>query len=211
MHFSHYYKSVFSLILLGAFLTSVCFADVFKCVDNEGNTHFKDSACSVDNKETKVKIENAGLFNKQNNSCTIKCSNESDICVADLGLGARNTHKNLALCDQSRLACRTACIDSVAGRKLEVLTAIERAAYERKIKNSQSKKEIDEYLDDKKKRIRSRDQKRKQKHCRRYENKLAKLKAKWKRKQQDGWTAKEETNYLSKITEAKDNVEIECR
>ncbi|MCK5664452.1 MAG: hypothetical protein KAI17_13265, partial [Thiotrichaceae bacterium] len=148
-----------------------------------------------------------------NTQCLFTCGATRTICVADLGLGERNTGKGLLLCEQAKQACDTRCYNPSQGRELEVLTAIERSNHERELRHKQSLKDEAKNKEAREKRDAKWELKRKKRHCQRYERKLAKIKAKWKRAQEQahGWTADEERYYRRRIENAEDEVNIECQ
>jgi hypothetical protein len=200
-------KLALLFMLLAFFLFSNSHADAFKCIDKQGNTVFQDSECGDNKKETKIEIKKyAG-----NVQCTSVCDSARAICVADLGLGDRNTSKGLLLCEQAKQACDVRCYNPSQGRELEVFTAIERSSHERELRHQQALRDDEKYQELREQRVSERDKKRKQRHCYKYEKKLAKIKARWVRKQQHGWKPKDEEYYRRKIDNAKDDVRIECQ
>jgi len=197
---------VVSVVFLFPFF-SISHADAFKCMDNKGNTVFQDSECGNNKKETKIQINK--LTN--NSQCTSICDSARTICVADLGLGERNSSKGLFLCEQAKKACDTRCFNPNLGRELEVLTAIERSTYERQLRYEQSLRDDANYQKEREARAAKREQKRKQRHCHKYQKKLAKIRARWERKQRSGWKPADETYYRRRIENAQDEVTIECQ
>ena len=201
-------KNTFSFIVLFLlfFFYTGSHADVFKCVGIKGNTIFQDAECGETKKETKIEMKRyAG-----NSQCAFRCVAKRTICVADLGLEKRNTGKGLLLCERAKQACDTGCNQPALGRELQLFTAIEHSAYERELRNKQALKEDKEYQEDREKRLAKREEKRKQRHCHKYEKKLAKIKARWERKKSSGWKPSDEEDYRRKITDAEDEVTIEC-
>ncbi len=194
-------------ILCSLFLFSNSHAVAFKCVDKKGNTIFQDSECGDNKKETKI-VMTKYVGNTQ---CTFGCDAARTICVADLGVGERNTTKGLLLCEKAKQACDTRCYNPALGRELEMYTAIERSSYERELRNKQALKDEAQYQKERERRIAQRDQKRKQRHCHKYEKKLAKIKTRWEQKQRDGWKPRDEEYYRRKIENAEDEVTIECQ
>jgi hypothetical protein len=194
-------------IFLSFFLYSGIYADAFKCVDNKGNTIFQDSECGDNKKETKIEITKyAG-----NSQCTFSCDASRTICVADLGLRERNTGKGLLLCEKAKQACDTRCYNPALGKELEMFTAIERSRYERELRNKQALKDDAQYQEERERRLAQRERKRQQRHCHKYEKKLAKIKARWAQKQRNGWQHRDEEYYRRKIENAEDEVAIECQ
>jgi len=196
-------------VFCSLFLFSNNYADAFKCVDKKGNTVFQDAECGDNKKETRIEIKQyAG-----NSQCLFNCGATRTICVADLGLGERNTAKGLLLCEKAKQACDTRCYNPTQGQELEVLTSIERSKYEREIRHKQALKDEARYKYASEKQNTQQELKRKQRHCQRYEKKLAKIKAKWKRAQgkAHGWTFNEEEYYRRRIENAEDEVSIECQ
>jgi len=201
--------SVLCSVLCSLLLFSNSYADAFKCVDKKGNTIFQDFECADNKKETKIEIKKyAG-----SSQCLFNCGATRTICIDDLGLGERNTSKGLLLCEKAKNACDTRCYNPIQGRELEALTEIERSTYERDLRRTQGLKDATQYKEIRESRIAQRDLKRKQRHCKRYEKNLAKVKAKWKRTQEQtrGWTSEEETYYRRRIENAEDEVTIECQ
>ncbi len=201
---------LFSLSILSLFiflLSSSVNADTFKCVDKKGSTIFQDSECGDNKKETKIEMKKyAG-----HSQCTSRCDAVRVICVADLGLGERNTGKGLLLCEKAKQACNTRCYNPALGRELEMFTAIERTAYEREIRNKRAIADDIKYKEERERRLAQWEQKRKQRHCHKYEKKLAKIKARWEHKKRSGWKPRDEEYYLRKIENAEDEVTIECQ
>ncbi len=194
-------------MLLAFFLFSNTHADAFKCIDKQGNTIFQDLECGDNKKETKIEIKKyAG-----NVQCKSVCDSARTICVADLGIGERNTGRELLLCEQAKQACDARCYNPSLGRELEVFTAIERSSYERELRHQQAVKDDAKYQKSQELRSAEWDIKQKQRHCYKYEKKLAKIKARWARKQQSGWKPRDEEYYRRRIENAKDDVRIECQ
>ncbi len=209
------YSANYQFVSLSVFLFLIFFsnisvnADTFKCVDKQGNTIFQDSECGDNKKETKIEIKKyAG-----HSQCTSRCDAVRVICVADLGQGDRNTSKGLLLCEKAKQACDTGCYNPALGQELEMFTSIERSAYEREIRNKQAIADDIKYQEERERRLARWERKRKQRHCHKYEKKLAKAKAHWVRVQEQarGWTPKQEAFYLRKIENAEDEVTIECQ
>ena len=195
------------ILLCSLFLFSNSYADVFKCVDKKGNTIFQDSECGNNKKETKIEIKKyAG-----NTQCLFNCGATRTICIADLGLSQRNATKGLLLCEKAKQACDTRCYNLALGRELETFTAIEHSSYKRELRNKQALKDDAKYQRERERRTAQRDQKRKQRHCYKYEKKLAKIIARWEQKQRDGWKPSDEEYYRRKIENAEDEVTIECQ
>jgi hypothetical protein len=199
----------FCFLLPLLFLFSNIHADAFKCIDKKGNTIFQDSECGENRKETKITIKK----HTRNSQCLVNCEASRRICVADLGLGERNTGRGLLLCENAKQACDTHCYNPTQGRELEVFTAIERSSYERELRHKQALKNEARYKKTRKERAEKRELKTKQRRCNKYKRKLAKVKARWKRTQEQaqGWTPKEEDRYRRWIENSEDEVRIECQ
>lgn len=198
------------------FLLSNIHANAFKCVDKTGNIVFQDSACTDDEKETVIEIQQStgNIDNADrisNSQCNARCDNRRAICIARLGSGARNTGKNLLLCEKAKEVCYLRCAKVDSGRKLDTFVNIERSNYERELRREQALKNGARYKENKKDRAAKWDQKYNQWNCQKYEKRLAKIKAKWERKQGKGWTPKDEVKFLRKIENAEDAVAIECK
>jgi len=198
---------LFSLLLL-LFVFSNVQADAFKCIDKKGNTIFQDSECADNTKETKIEIKKYTSINFQ---CLFNCESTRKICIAELSYAKQNTNKGLLLCEKAKQACDTRCFNPALGRELEVYTAIERSSYERDLRNKQAAEDESKYQKERKEKIAQWEKKRKQRHCRKYEKKLAKIQARWENKQRYGWKPKDEEYYRQKIDNAKDEVVIECQ
>ncbi|MCF6190629.1 MAG: DUF4124 domain-containing protein [Cocleimonas sp.] len=211
-------NQIFPVILLSILpflFVSSTHADAFKCIDKKGNIVFQDSACTDDEKETLIEIQKkiVSVDNILNIQCEARCDNRRAICVTRLGDGARNTGKNLLRCEKVKEVCYLRCAKVDNGGELDTFVNIERSNYERELRREQSLKSDAKYQKNKKKRIAQWDQKREQRHCRRYERKLAKVKAQWKRVQEKakGWTPREETYHRKRIENAEDVAIIECK
>ena len=189
------------------FIVSPSYGDAFKCVDKKGNTVFQDAECDDNKKQTKIGIKKY----VGGNYCTSICDSARTLCVTDLGIGKQNTNKALLLCEQARQACDARCSNPTLGRELENFTQQQRAVYEREVRNQQVKKNDAKYQAEREKRLALWEQKRKQRHCHRYEKKLEKIKARWERKQRSGWKPKDEAYFRRRIENAQDEVTIECR
>ena len=199
--------SILCSVVSSLLLFSNSYADAFKCVDKKGNTIFQDSECDDNKKETKIEIKKyAG-----DSQCLFNCGAIRTVCVADLGLVERNTTKALLLCEKAKQACDTRCYNPSLGRELEMYTAIERSSYERELRHKQALKDEAKDKEAIEKRVAQRDQRRKQRHCYKYEKKLAKIRARWEQKQRDGWKPRDEEYYRRKIENAEDEVTIECQ
>jgi len=201
------------ILSISFFFQSTIHADAFKCVDKAGSIVFQDSACTDDEKETLIEIQKNIISVDQivNVQCKARCDNRRATCVAGLGDGSKNTGKNLLLCEKVKEVCYLRCAKADNEGKLDTFVNIERSDYERELRREQSLKKEAIYEKNRKDRATKWDQKYNQWNCQKYEKKLAKIKAKWERKQGKGWTPKDEVHYLRRIENAEDAVAIECK
>lgn len=201
----------FLTVLISFFFVSNNYAGIFKCIDKKGNTFFQDLPCSGGKKETKLILDTSVVSGMVSDpQCKTACDSDRDACVENLEHGNKNTARKLSYCEDKKDGCYSSCIDKSVDRELEELSMMERSTYERELKYKQSLKQEARNQEFWIKRDKEREQKRIRKNCRKYEKKLAKIKAAWERKQRAGWKPKDEVSYLSKIDSAKENVRIEC-
>jgi hypothetical protein len=207
MHLINFKRHIPFINLATLFYTANSYADAFKCVDNKGNTIFQDSECGDHKKETKIAIKKMAVGSQ----CSSLCDSANTLCIADMGLGNNNTSQGLLLCDNAKSACHIRCVNPSKGRELEAFNAMQQSTYEREIRNQQYQKEFKQHQAFRKKNKAEWERKRKQRHCHRYEKKLAKIRARWVNKQRYGWTPRDEEYYRRKIENAEDEVTIECQ
>ncbi len=205
--------SVIFILFLPFFLASNIHANAFKCVDKTGNIVFQDSACTDDEKQTQIEIQKniVSVDNIINVQCKDRCDNRRANCVAGLGNDARNTGENLLLCEKAKEVCYLRCAKVDSGGKLDTFVNTERSNYKRELRREQALKNKARYKENKKDRAAKWDQKYNKWNCQKYKKRLAKIKAKWERKQGKGWTPKDEVKFLRKIENAEDAVAIECK
>ncbi len=186
-------------------------ADIFKCIDNNGNTFFQDSACSGAKKETKITLQSTRATSTLQNGCIQSCDADSTLCVQALKHGVKGDVKKLSLCKNNKMDCYDVCNDEVIDKNLEELTSQQGYTYDRELRHKRSLEREVRYQEFWQKRDKEREAKRVRRNCHKYQKKLAKVKAQWKRKQQAGWKPKDEEKYRIKLENAEDAVKIECR
>lgn len=201
------------ILSIALFSLSNSHANAFKCVDQTGNIIFQDLACTDDEKESVIKMQKNTSSRLYNSQCLLQCDKKRAVCVAELGGGRRNTGKNVLLCEKAKQACYLTCVNASNAGKIETLTRIERANYERELRREQVLRNKSLYYEKKENRYKKRAQERDQKRCRKYERKLAKAKARWTKVQEQakGWTPPEEAYHRRRIENAEDTAIIECK
>ena len=101
----------FIIFTLPLFYSNIS-ADIFKCVDNKGNTFFQDSVCSGAKKETKITLPSTRASSGLENNCTQSCDIDSTLCVQALEHGVEGNVKKLSLCESTKIDCYDICNDA---------------------------------------------------------------------------------------------------
>jgi carbamoylphosphate synthase small subunit len=193
-------KIIISLIFT-AFITQISFAELYKCIKNNGSTAYQATPCKVSSLETKLQVSNK--LTTKLSQCESSCDSQKSICVTKLDNGSWNDDGGFDLCSKEQEICKISCIDTREARRLKIRSDYKRTSYE-----------IDKKFEKREKK-RNRERKfKEQKECSSAKSVNVKAVEAWDRvgrKQRERLSRIEKAYYLNKITDSERDLKYKCK